>query len=182
MYTAWDLNYELPHAIYLDGLDYNGLIRTGTRILADNTENPICDYFYWTYCIDDQAAVSCDEGYTPSHVNTSFATYNSDGQSLPTCNNETATPTPPPPPPSFNQAFHHQCCRNDDSLHAKNCFGYVDLLIAVNARRACGSMSESDPNKESCDSLVELTASRFLANPSVTWEDEITGRHINWPQ
>jgi hypothetical protein len=50
--NAWNNQSDLPHAIYIDAVTSDGLIRTGTRRLNDDSDGPICDTFVWSECED----------------------------------------------------------------------------------------------------------------------------------
>ena len=176
--AAWDQGFDLPNAIYIDAVGHGGQLRTGTRRLSSNVSlgdagGPICSIFTWTACLSDEDVAAaanggCPSEWSPNGDSSPWATYNSDGTTEVACTMGAS-------------AAHRRCCRDADSDHASDSFGYTDLIVAVNTRRGCAALAQDDPDAAACAAVASEAAGRFLHPTSKTWGDPATGRLVGWP-
>lgn len=154
---AYNKNLTFPNAIYIDAVDEKGLIRTGTKLLSQGQDEPVCDIIRWTSCQTHQPV--CDEGWTANGEYVHFNCYDYDGQEHGFC--------------GLAWQNHYKCCRNTDGDHGTDGYAYVDTLLAYNVRKACASKPHEIDN---CEKTIAMLEERRANNPLKLWDDCMTGR------
>lgn len=168
--------WALPNAFYVDVFDEDGTIRVGTAETEHGPSRMSCDHEIWTDCESKQSV--CPDGYVATGEKEHFDCVDTDGTAHGTC--------------ILPWQSHFRCCKApQNQSHSMASYGLVDMIVATNVHVACRGSTNitfDDANgrdsarvPSACEVAIATVTERKKRHPVVVWNDENSGRLVDYP-